>query len=152
VVAGGAQVGVDAQRFVRSLKPPANVTFLGEVEEPRLLELYARCRGFIATARDEDFGLTPVEAMASGKAVVAVDEGGYRESVVPGLTGWLVRADPEALTDAIVRATPAVLERMSSACRTRSLDFDTAAFLARMRSLVEQAAAGRRANLTEGQK
>lgn len=39
---------------------------------------------------DEDFGLTPVEAMASGKPVVAVDKGGFRETVIPG-TGLLVQ-------------------------------------------------------------
>ena len=44
-------------------------------------ELYATCKGFICTALDEDFGLTPLEAMASGKPVVAVDEGGFRETV-----------------------------------------------------------------------
>ena len=47
------------------------------------------CRGFICTAIDEDFGLTPLEAMASGKPVVAVDEGGFRETVTPQ-TGVLI--------------------------------------------------------------
>ena len=57
-----------------------NVKVLGEVSETELLDLYSRCRGFICTAMDEDFGMTPVEAMASGKPVVAVNEGGFRET------------------------------------------------------------------------
>src|SRR5438445_11455565 len=89
VVAGGPQMGVRMERFVRSLDPPRNVEFLGEVDDSKLRDLYATCRGLIATSQDEDFGLGPVEAMASGEAGVAVDEGGYRESVVHRKTGWL---------------------------------------------------------------
>jgi glycosyltransferase involved in cell wall biosynthesis len=63
---------------------PPNVEFLGEVPRHQLLDLYAHCRGFITTAIDEDFGLTPIEAMASGKFVVAPAEGGYLETVELG--------------------------------------------------------------------
>ncbi len=141
VVAGGPGVGVDSEKFIRSLDPPANVTFLGEVDERRLRELYATCRGFLATAQDEDFGMTPVEAMASGKAVVAVDEGGYRETVVPGETGWLVPAAPAALADAIRSATAERLEGMRSRCEARARAFDAARFVAEMRGRIERLAA-----------
>jgi len=140
VVVGGPQVGVDGRRFVKSLDPPPNVEFLGEIEEERLHDLYATCRGLLATSKDEDFGLTPLEAMASGKAVVAVDEGGYRETVVHGKTGWLVPADPEALATAIKDATPERLEIMRPACAARAREFDVRRFTERMRSLLEQAA------------
>jgi glycosyltransferase involved in cell wall biosynthesis len=63
---------------------PKNVEFLGKVTRQELLDLYAHCRGFITTAIDEDFGLTPIEAMASGKFVVAPAEGGYLETVELG--------------------------------------------------------------------
>src|SRR5512136_593243 len=141
VIAGGAQVGVDARGFIRSLDPPANVEFVGEVGEARLRGLYATCRGFVATSQDEDFGLTPVEAMASGKAVVAVDEGGYRETVVPGATGWLVPATPQALASAIGEATPERLESMRAACQERARAFDAPVFVARMKALLSEAAA-----------
>lgn len=139
VVAGGPQMGVDPGRYVRSLDPPANVEFLGEIDEQRLLHLYATCRGLVATSMDEDFGLTPIEAMASGKAVVAVDEGGYRESVVHEQTGWLVPSDPGEIAAAIRRATPEALEAMRSACQARARDFDVSIFIARMRDLIERA-------------
>ena len=76
LVVGGPQMGVNPRRFIRSLDPPPNVEFLGEISEPKLLDLYGTCRGLVAVSIDEDFGLTPVEAMASGKVVVGVDEGG----------------------------------------------------------------------------
>ncbi|WP_269849796.1 glycosyltransferase [Methanosarcina horonobensis] len=60
---------------------PDNVKLRGEVSELELLDLYSRCKGLICTAMDEDFGMTPVEAMASGKPVVAVNEGGFKETV-----------------------------------------------------------------------
>ncbi len=143
VVAGGPQVGVDVDRFIRSLRPPANVEFIGEVDEPRLIELYATCRGLVATAQDEDFGLTPVEAMASGKAVVAVDEGGYRETILPGRTGWLVAAEAESLAAAIARASPDALGKMRGACQARARDFDAPVFLREMRTRIEALIQGR---------
>jgi glycosyltransferase involved in cell wall biosynthesis len=136
VVVGGPQMGVSAARFVQSLRPPSNIEFRGEVPEPDLLDLYATCRGLVATSLDEDFGLTPLEAMASGKAVVATDEGGYRESIVHGKTGWLVPPTPEAIAEAIRRAAPEALEGMCEACRTRAKAFDVAVFVGRMRKIV----------------
>lgn len=80
---------------------PSNVEFLGAVGDSDLEELYGTCRGFLTTAIDEDFGLTPVEAMACGKPVVATKEGGYLESVLDGYTGILVAPDPQAICDAV---------------------------------------------------
>jgi glycosyltransferase involved in cell wall biosynthesis len=148
VVVGGPQMGVDAAKAIRAHDPPNNVEFLGEIEERKLLELYATCRGLVVTSIDEDFGLTPLEAMASGKPVVAVDDGGYRETVAHGETGWLVPPEPGAVADAIRAATPEVVERMHAACRARSMDFDVHLFVDRMRDLVARAAAGRSDRLT----
>lgn len=143
VVVGGPQIGVDAKKFLRSLRPPENVEFLGEVEEGRLLALYAKCRGLLATSRDEDFGLAPVEAMAAGKTVIAVDEGGYRESVVPDKTGWLVSASPESLARAMASAAHARLEGMRSACEAQARRFDIRAFIDAMELHVRRAAGGK---------
>jgi len=143
VVVGGPQMGVDPKKFLRSLRPPENVEFLGEVDERRLLELYARCRGLLATSKDEDFGLAPVEAMAAGKTVIAVDEGGYRESVVPDKTGWLVSANPESLERAMASAASTRLEGMRSACEAQARRFDTRAFIDAMQVHVRRAAEGK---------
>jgi len=148
VVAGGPQMGVDPRRFLRSVDPPANVEFLGEIPESELVERYATCRGLLATSRDEDFGITPVEAMASGKAVIAVDEGGFRETVVPGETGWLVPPDPQAIATAISAASPEILERMRSACEARARTFDVSVFAARMRAIVDETVRSPRPEVT----
>lgn len=74
-----------------------NVTFLGRVTDQKLWKLYAEAKGFIALARDEDFGMTVVEAQAAGTPVIAFNGGGFKESVVPGKTGLLI-ADTDSDT------------------------------------------------------
>lgn len=138
LVAGGPQVGVDADRFVRSLNPPKNVEFLGEIEESKLVEFYATCRGFVATSMDEDFGMTPVEAMASGKAVLATDEGGYRESVVQDETGWLLPAEASAFSKKIDSLTDEQLEGMKDKCVERAKYFDEGMFIWRMKDHISR--------------
>ncbi|PIS15105.1 hypothetical protein COT63_01720 [Candidatus Shapirobacteria bacterium CG09_land_8_20_14_0_10_38_17] len=67
-----------------------NIQFLGRVSDKDLIALYTKAKGFIALARDEDFGMTVVEAQAAGTPVIAFNGGGFRESVVEGKTGILI--------------------------------------------------------------
>ncbi|TSC91472.1 MAG: glycosyl transferase group 1 [Candidatus Berkelbacteria bacterium Licking1014_96] len=64
----------------------SNVEILGYVNEKKLRELLSHCRAFIFPA-EEDFGIAPVEAMASGRPVIALGRGGALETVVEGETG-----------------------------------------------------------------
>src|SRR5579864_1767502 len=57
-----------------------NIEFCGRVSDEQLYELYARCRAFLMPG-EEDFGITPVEALASGKPVIALGRGGALETV-----------------------------------------------------------------------
>ncbi len=67
-----------------------NIELLGRVSDGELYKLYERAFGFIALARDEDFGITPVESMAAGTPVIAFNGGGFKESVVEDKTGILI--------------------------------------------------------------
>lgn len=128
VIVGGYASGDHASRYVKRIKSglSPNTTLLGEVSEQELIDLYASCRGFICTALDEDFGLTPLEAMASGKPVVAVDEGGFRETVT-AQTGILVGASRDPIINAIKKISkdPASFRE---ACIERAKEFDVAIF------------------------
>ncbi|WP_064810909.1 MULTISPECIES: glycosyltransferase family 4 protein [Rhizobium] len=76
------------------------ILFLGEV--PDIKVWYRRLMLYVAPSRNEGFGLTPLEAMASRTAVVASDAGAYAELIVNGETGAVVPAgDGEALTRAM---------------------------------------------------
>lgn len=76
------------------------IVFLGEVDDIR--PWYRRLDLYVAPSRNEGFGLTPLEAMASQTAVVASDAGAYAEMIVEGETGACVPAgDYGALRDAI---------------------------------------------------
>jgi glycosyltransferase involved in cell wall biosynthesis len=129
VVVGGFSAGEGAEVYAKELlaKKPANVEVKGMISEEELLGLYAGCRGLVCTALDEDFGLTPVEAMAAGKPVVAVDDGGYRETVVDGATGRLVEADAGKLAAAI-REVGSDPGRYGKACVERAASFDRKIF------------------------
>lgn len=76
------------------------IVFLGEV--PDIKVWYRRLTLYVAPSRNEGFGLTPLEAMASQTAVVATDAGAYAEMIEDGVNGRIVAAgDGEALTEAI---------------------------------------------------
>jgi glycosyltransferase involved in cell wall biosynthesis len=77
------------------------VQFVLRPTDAELTALYRECDLMLFTAINEDFGITPLEAMASGTPVVAVDAGGPRETVDDGRTGWLVDATAPAFAAAI---------------------------------------------------
>jgi glycosyltransferase involved in cell wall biosynthesis len=139
VIAGGFASGDHASLYTERLyaQVPPNVTFLGEISESQLIDLYARCKGLICTALDEDFGMTPLEAMASGKPVIAVDEGGFRETVTPR-TGLLVDASQDAIIDA-VKSLSGNPESFNKACIERAREFDLKIFGKKITSAVKDA-------------
>jgi glycosyltransferase involved in cell wall biosynthesis len=137
VVIGGYATGDLAPKYHEKLikNIPNNVEMLGAVTEEELIDLYAQCKGLICTAEDEDFGLTPIEAMASGKPVVAVNEGGFRETIVHGETGLLVEANRDELVKAL-REVAQDPKRYKEKCMERGKEFDTSVFLKEFRKLV----------------
>lgn len=137
VIVGGYSQGDHAYQYHNRLikNVPDNVEMLGAIPEEELRDLYARCKGLICTAQDEDFGLTPVEAMASGKPVVAVNEGGFKETILQGRTGLLVDADKEKLIEA-VKAVSRNPGKYKEACLKRAKEFDTSVFVEKIKRLL----------------
>jgi glycosyltransferase involved in cell wall biosynthesis len=94
VVGGGPDLARLRRRFTRA-------TFVGRVDDRRLMELYAGCRALVVPAVEE-FGITMVEAQASGRPVVAAAKGGALEIVEDGETGVLFpNGDVDALAEAL---------------------------------------------------
>jgi glycosyltransferase involved in cell wall biosynthesis len=85
---------------LRRVAPP-NVELLGSVERDRIVERLSRARSLILPGI-EDFGITPLEAMAVGTPVVALRGGGVLDSVVEGKTGiFFEQQDVESLRRAL---------------------------------------------------
>src|SRR5258708_16702974 len=81
-----------------------NIEFLGRVTDEELVKLYSGAKAFLALATDEDFGITPVEAMLCGTPVIAYDGGGYKETVIEGKTGvFFKKSTASALAQTITR-------------------------------------------------
>jgi glycosyltransferase involved in cell wall biosynthesis len=92
----GAPTGYGATEQTLKALAGNTVEFLGHVSDEELVELYTHAKAFLALGTDEDFGITPVEAMLCGTPVVAYNGGGYRESVVDGKTGVFFDESTEA--------------------------------------------------------
>ncbi|MBI4318697.1 MAG: glycosyltransferase [Chloroflexi bacterium] len=105
--------GRHRERLEKLARP--NVQFLGRVSDGAIKELYARCRALIFPG-EEDFGLSPLEAMASGRPVIAYAAGGAMETIVEGVTGAFFR---QPTVDALVRAVEAFDHRAFDPMRTR---------------------------------
>ena len=98
-------VGDGAMRKELEKAAGPNVSIVGPKRGEELVSLYARCRGFVFPG-EEDFGITPLEAMASGKPVIALGRGGALETVVDGKTGVFFDEadDVQGLLEALKRA------------------------------------------------
>jgi len=80
-----------------------NIEFLGKVEDEDLPGLYAKAQAFI-NPQEEDFGIIPVEAMASGTPVISYRAGGALETVIDGITGeFFDDHDWESLAYVVIR-------------------------------------------------
>ncbi len=126
------------RRYAKHLKKVAfdNVSFLDNVSAEKIRALYSECIGVITTSMDEDFGLTAVEAMASGKPVIAPASGGYRETIIDGITGSLLEnAEPKTLIQEI-KAIGNNPQSYRNACLARAKKFDTSIFVKKLKEQV----------------
>ncbi|HSW42541.1 MAG TPA: glycosyltransferase [Patescibacteria group bacterium] len=124
--------GPESARLRASAGP--TVRFLGRVDRPTLVDLFARCHAYLVPGV-EDFGIAPVEAMAAGKPVIAFRSGGATETVVEGRTGlFFERQEVASLAEAIERLDGLVFA--PAVIRARAEEFDSAVFRRSWRHLL----------------
>ena len=92
--------GLDLEHLKEIAGEATNIEFLGRVSDDEKAVLYSRAQAFI-NPQEEDFGITPVESMASGRPVIAYRKGGLTETVIEGETGLFF---DEQKADSIVEA------------------------------------------------
>jgi alpha-1,3/alpha-1,6-mannosyltransferase len=91
----------DLKARVRQLNLDGQVIFLPSISDAERQRLLLDCRAVVYTPQREHFGIVPLEAMAAGRPVVAVNNGGPCETVVDGKTGFLRPAKAEAFAEAL---------------------------------------------------
>ena len=142
--------------------PDKNLVFTYGKNDPMKDEILERCKNaknifptpapsdadFIALVQnalaniyipiDEDFGMSPVESMACGVPVIGVDEGGLKETVIDGKTGFLLPKNitMEDIIAGVQKMTPAVAESFAEASRNRALEFSLDSFIKNLKKYI----------------
>jgi glycosyltransferase involved in cell wall biosynthesis len=134
-IVGGGQ---DEEKLRRMARP--NVRFLGSLENEAVGDLYSRCRAFVFPGV-EDFGITPLEAMASGAPVIALAEGGALETVTSETGVFFDRQTVESIKQAVQRTEgpewlAGQLDR-AMACRERARLFSRERFVRELNRLIK---------------
>lgn len=116
----------------------SNVSFLGWQPRERMRELLAGCRAFIFPG-EEDFGIAPVEAQASGRPVIAYAGGGALETVEDGVSGLFFReATPESLAEAVTSFEREKGQFDSAVIQEVARRFDTAVFIEKLAAFIDE--------------
>jgi glycosyltransferase involved in cell wall biosynthesis len=127
--------GPDARRLRRFAR--ANIRFTGRVSDSEAAALLGSAKALVVTATEE-FGIAAVEAQAAGRPVIALREGGVRETVIEGETGvFFDRAEPAALVAAVRAFDPLAVD--PEACVANAARFDVSHFRHGLRALVDRA-------------
>ena len=119
--------GEDEEKLKKLAGKYSNIVFLGEVSDKKLIDLYANCLAKAYIPVEEDWGLVPIEAGASQKATLGVNEGGLKETIVDGKTGFLLdKATPKTVAEKIdlLANDKKLAEKIGKAAKKYSDSFD----------------------------
>ena len=132
--------GPELRRLRRMAGP--TVTFAGRVSDERVAELLSSARALVVTATEE-FGIAAVEALAAGRPVIALAEGGVTESVTEGVTGTFFQpCVPEALAAAVAGFDPLSVDPAD--CVAAAERFSVPRFQRELAAIVDEAVADER--------
>jgi glycosyltransferase involved in cell wall biosynthesis len=125
--------GPDEKRLRKIAKP--NVRFLGRLSDDEIVKYYSQCRAYVLPG-EEDFGLTPVEAQACGRPVIAFGSGGALESVVSGQTGlFFDKQETGSLMGAVKKF--GTMDFDTAAIRNNALRFDKGSFKKKIKEFID---------------
>lgn len=129
-IVGGGQ---DDEKL-RAMAGPT-IEFLGSLSNEAITELYSKCRAFVFPGI-EDFGITPLEAMAAGAPVIAYAEGGATETVTPETGVLFAPQSVGALCAAVGRIESDDARVSEQACRARAAAFTRERFVREFREVL----------------
>jgi glycosyltransferase involved in cell wall biosynthesis len=130
VIIGGGRDEVRLRKMAGS-----TIRFMGRLSDQEVLHYFAHCRAFLFPG-EEDFGITPLEAQAAGRPVIAYGAGGALASVIDGITGVFFQ---EQTVESLANILAEFNERVYNpyVIRNHALEFDTPRFQRRILQFVE---------------
>lgn len=131
-------IGDGAQKTFLENIAGDGIEFLGFCDDATKTEYLKNCRALIFPG-EEDFGITPVEAMACGKPVLAYGRGGVRESVIEGVTGEFFNEPTVAsLEDGLAKLIRNERNFNPLVCRKQARKFSKEVFMEKMKEIVKK--------------
>lgn len=128
-------VGDGSERKKLEAVAKKNITFTGLISDEKLTNLYLNCQALVFPGV-EDFGITPLEAQAAGKPVIAYGKGGARETIIEGKTGLFFNTiTEEALTEALRSFHHESFKRED--CQENAKKFEKGIFKEKIKNKVE---------------
>ena len=130
--------GPNKQELEHKIEKGKKIKLVGFVPDEELHYYYQNCKAFIMP-QEEDFGITPVEAMSHGKPVLALRKGGATETVTEGITGeFFDDPIPEGLADGIRRLNENCALYNPEIIKEHAQKFSVRLFKSRMLALVQK--------------
>jgi len=108
--------GPEKSKFNKLIKNSENIKLFTKITDSKLKELYTKCIAVIFMAKDEDYGLVPIEASASGKICIAANEGGCIETVINNKTGYLITPHISEIQATVSKLKNSTLRSMKGDC------------------------------------
>ena len=137
IIIGDGPLKNKLRRYCATALQAKNIQFLGFVPDEELLYYYQNCRAFIMP-QEEDFGLTPIEAMQFGVPTLALRKGGALETVREGITGeFFDDPIPEALADGVRRLNENYRNYRSDLIKSHVEQFSVEKFKKEIENLVK---------------
>ncbi len=121
--------GPERENLMKLSKGCKNIIFVGISDSKKMIDLYSKCIATIYMPINEDYGAVPIESMASGKPCIAANEGGPRETILHGKTGFLIKPNKEEIKKWVNYLTPEVAKNMKDDCIERAKEFDIDNFI-----------------------
>ena len=141
IIAGQVDQGSKGyyQKILRLSYGIDNLQIISDPSPQQLNDLYANCYCVFSTTLNEDWGIVPLEAMAYGKPVIAVNRGGPTESILHGQTGLLVGPEADEFSKAmkIVVEDIDLLRNMGRQAREKSLEYNWNNFIKRVDEYID---------------
>ena len=133
IIAGQVDKGSKAyyQKIIDMCSVNPGIEIIKDPSEDNLAQLYKDCCAVLNTTLNEDWGLVPLEAMAYGKPVIAVNQGGPKESILHNKTGFLVEPTVKGFAEVmtLLANDKGLVLNIGKEARAHSLKYDWSNFI-----------------------